>query len=100
MKLSDSHDFQRFLSDYRNLMAWLSSMMALVSSDELAKDMSGAEALLERHQELRTDIDARAPAFSAFESFGGQLLARQHFANSEIQDKLRLLIKEREALEK
>jgi spectrin alpha len=75
-------------------------MMALVSSDELAKDMSGAEALLERHQELRTDIDARAPAFSAFESFGSQLLARTHFASSEIQDKLRVLIKEREALEK
>ena len=25
-------------------------MMALVSSDELAKDVTGAEALLERHQ--------------------------------------------------
>ncbi len=31
-------------------MAWINSMMALVSSDELAKDVTGAEALLERHQ--------------------------------------------------
>lgn len=40
----------RFLSDYRDLMAWINSMMALVSSDELANDVTGAEALLERHQ--------------------------------------------------
>lgn len=31
-------------------MAWINSMMALVSSDELANDVTGAEALLERHQ--------------------------------------------------
>ena len=61
--------------------------------------MSGAEALLERHQELRTDIDTRAPAFSALESFGGQLMARQHFANTKIKDKLRFFKKVREALE-
>ena len=96
----DSHDFQRFLSDFRNLSAWVSSMQALVTSDELAKDTSGAESLLERHQEHRTEIDTRASAFNAFDSFGGQLLARQHFASSEIQDKMQLLKKEREAIEK
>lgn len=31
-------------------MSWIKSMMALVSSDELAKDVTGAEALLERHK--------------------------------------------------
>ena len=49
-KLLDAYDLQRFLSDYRDLQSWISSMMALVSSDELAKDVTGAEALLERHQ--------------------------------------------------
>lgn len=96
----DSYDFQRFLSDYRNLSAWVSSMQALVSSDELAKDSSGAEALLERHQEHRTEIDARATAFNAFESFGGQLLVKQHFACIEIEDKIQSLKKDREAVEK
>lgn len=99
-KLIDSHDFQRFLSDFRNLSAWVSSMQALVSSDELAKDSSGAESLLERHQEHRTEIDTRAAAFNAFDSFGAQLLARQHFANSEIQDKMKLLKKDKAAVEK
>ncbi len=49
-KLLDSYDLQRFLSDYRDLMSWINSMMSLVSSDELASDVTGAEALLERHQ--------------------------------------------------
>lgn len=49
-KLLDSYDLQRFLSDYRDLMSWINSMMSLVSSEELASDVTGAEALLERHQ--------------------------------------------------
>ena len=49
-KLLDSYDLQRFLADYRDLMSWINSMMGLVSSDELANDVTGAEALLERHQ--------------------------------------------------
>lgn len=49
-KLVDSHDFQRFLSDYRDLKSWVNGMMVLVSSDELAKDVTGAEALLDRHR--------------------------------------------------
>ena len=35
---------------YRDLESWLTGIKALVSSDELAKDVAGAEALLERHQ--------------------------------------------------
>lgn len=35
---------------HRDLMSWINGMRGLVSSDELAKDVTGAEALLERHQ--------------------------------------------------
>lgn len=31
-------------------MSWIQSMMSLVFSEELANDVTGAEALLERHQ--------------------------------------------------
>lgn len=40
----------RFLNDHRDLLAWISSMLGLVSSEELANDVTGAEALIERHQ--------------------------------------------------
>jgi spectrin alpha len=98
-RLVDSYDFQRFLSDHRDLMSWINSMMALVSSDELAKDVTGAEALLERHQEHRTEIDARAGTFQAFEMFGHQLLQNNHYASDDVRDKLKELADSRELLE-
>ncbi|KAJ8734339.1 hypothetical protein PYW07_014890 [Mythimna separata] len=99
-KLLDSYDLQRFLSDYRDLMAWINSMMALVSSDELANDVTGAEALLERHQEHRTEMDARAGTFQALELFGQQLLQGGHYASVDIQEKLNNMSDARQDLEK
>ncbi|XP_026324055.1 spectrin alpha chain isoform X1 [Hyposmocoma kahamanoa] len=114
-KLLDSYDLQRFLSDYRDLMAWINSMMALVSSDELANDVTGAEALLERHQtqrleidarygimpqEHRTEMDARAGTFQALELFGQQLLQSGHYASVDIQEKLNNMGDARQELEK
>ncbi|XP_064458376.1 spectrin alpha chain-like isoform X2 [Ornithodoros turicata] len=99
-KLLDSYDLQRFLADYRDLTSWINSMMALVSSDELASDVTGAEALLERHLEHRTEIDARAGTFQAFEMFGQQLLQNGHYASAEIQDKLDKMTEARKELEK
>ncbi|XP_059870022.1 spectrin alpha chain, non-erythrocytic 1 isoform X1 [Delphinus delphis] len=99
-KLGDSHDLQRFLSDFRDLMSWINGIRGLVSSDELAKDVTGAEALLERHQEHRTEIDARAGTSQAFEQFGQQLLAHGHYASPEIKEKLHILDQERADLEK
>uniref|UniRef100_A0A672S0H8 Spectrin alpha chain, non-erythrocytic 1 n=1 Tax=Sinocyclocheilus grahami TaxID=75366 RepID=A0A672S0H8_SINGR len=90
-KLGNSHDLQRKKEGWKE---------RLVSSDELAKDVTGAEALLERHQEHRTEIDARTGTFQAFEQFGQQLLARGHYASPEIKQKLEALEWERADLEK
>merc|ERR1719273_535633 len=75
-------------------------MKGLIASDELASDVTGAEALLERHQEHRTEIDARAGTFQAFELFGQQLLQANHYASMEVQEKLESMNDAREDLEK
>lgn len=98
-KLLDSYDLQRFLADYRDLMSWINTMMSLVSSDELATDVTGAEALLERHQEHRTEIDARTATFQSFDLFGQQLLRSGHYAIVEVQEKLEKMKESREELE-
>ncbi|XP_061836679.1 spectrin alpha chain, non-erythrocytic 1 isoform X1 [Nerophis lumbriciformis] len=99
-KLGNSHDLQRFVSDFRDLMSWINGIRGLVSSEELAKDVTGAEALLERHQEHRTEIDARVGTFQAFEQFGQQLLAQGHYASPDIKQRLEALDNERADLEK
>lgn len=40
-------------------LGWSAETISLLSSDELAKDVQGAEEMMERHQELKTEIDTR-----------------------------------------
>ena len=49
--MDESYYLHRFLADFRDLISWINDMKAIISADELAKDVAGAEALLERHQE-------------------------------------------------
>ena len=58
-KLDESYFLHRFLADYRDLTSYTHDMRSVISSDELAKDVNGAEALLERHAEHKSEIDAR-----------------------------------------
>ena len=99
-KLVDSYEFQRYLVHYRDLIAWLNSIQALVSADKLANDVGGAERLLERHQQLQVEIEARESNFNSFEASAGQQLAARHFASTEIQQKLESVQKERALLKK
>ncbi|CAD5229447.1 unnamed protein product [Bursaphelenchus okinawaensis] len=98
-KLLDSYDYQRFLSDYRDLIQWIAGQRQYVSSDELANDVTGAEALLERHQDYRTEIDARAPTFQAFQQFGNQLINNKHYATEDVKQRLQDVDQARQDLE-
>ena len=51
------------------MMNQVSSMRSLICTEELATDVSGAEPLLERHNEHRTEIDARNNTFQVHYSF-------------------------------
>lgn len=50
--------------------AWTSEMIARVTAPELAIDVPGAEQLLARHNELKTEIDARQDDFQNFYKTG------------------------------
>lgn len=64
-------------------------MNALVSSNDIATDVTGAEALIERHQEHRAEIDARAGTFENFDAFGQELLNTKHYASPDIEERLK-----------
>ena len=49
--LTSAFYMHRFLSDYRDLISWITDIKSIILADELAKDVAGAEALLEKHQE-------------------------------------------------
>lgn len=97
-KLDESYFLHRFLADFRDLVSWINDMKAIISADELAKDVAGAEALLERHQEHKGEIDAREDSFAATTEAGKQLLDKGHYAADEIKDKLSQLASDKNSL--
>ena len=74
---------------YSELMSWVNDMKALLSADELAKDMSGAEAMLQRHRERKGEIDAQEDSFKAATQFGQSLISSGHFASEEVKKEVR-----------
>lgn len=97
-KLDESYFLHRFLADFRDLISWINGMKAIISADELAKDVAGAESLLERHQEHKGEIDAREDSFIASTAAGRLLLEREHYAAAEIQEKLAALENDKSSL--
>lgn len=97
-KLEESYALHRFLADFRDLVSWINDMKAIISADELAKDVAGAEALLERHQEHRGEIDAREDSFATTTEAGNTLLEKGHYASDEVKEKLSMLEADKKSL--
>ena len=97
-RLDDSYYLHRFLSDFRDLISWINDMRAIISADELAKDVAGAEALLERHQEHKGEIDAREDSFKTCREAGEKLVEKNHHASEEVKEKLVTLKQEKTSL--
>lgn len=87
-KLIDSHNLQRLLSDQRDMKSWIDSVLAQIRSNETAPDVTGAEALKDRHQEIRAEIDVRKPKMQRLEDFGKHFIDKDHYASPLIKDKL------------
>ncbi|XP_014681189.1 PREDICTED: spectrin alpha chain, non-erythrocytic 1-like [Priapulus caudatus] len=95
--LDDSYFLQRFFSDFRDLVSWIRDMKAIISADELAKDVAGAEALLERHAEHKGEIDAREDSYQATVESGDKLLELGQNVD-DVREKLVVLANEKDSL--
>ncbi|XP_065894234.1 spectrin beta chain, non-erythrocytic 1-like isoform X3 [Dysidea avara] len=97
-KLEDSRQFQRFLSDHRDLLLWMDSMSNSISTVELAKDVDGADQMIEEHNERKDEIQAWNGKFTAIKEFGESLITNSHYAEEEIKSKLDSLSLEHQKL--
>lgn len=61
----------------------------------LCRDVSGVELLMNNHQSLKAEVDAREDNFNVCVSLGKELLARNHYATPEIKEKLMSLTNQR-----
>lgn len=97
-ELQASHDVQRFLTAVRDLAAWSSGLVAVMSSKEKVRDANEAQVLRAEHDRLKSEIEAREESFSSTVLTGETMINEGHYANKEIRDKLRYLLQERDTL--
>lgn len=90
-KLKQAEQLQSYFDEYRELLAWINEMMALMTSDELARDVPGAEGLINKHKEHKAEINTRTEAVVKFTESGRRLIADGHFMADEIEDKINRL---------
>merc|ERR1719362_693983 len=88
-KLNDTGNLFRFFAMVRNLMLWMDDLMRQMSTSEKPRDVSGVELLMNNHQGHKAEIDAREDNFADVYSLGKELLSMQHYASTEIKEKLR-----------
>ena len=60
-------------------------MGALISTDEPARSVSGAEALQARHNEQKAEIDAREDSLVQVNKVGRKLIQQGHYASAEVR---------------
>ena len=60
-------------------------MAAVLQTDDLPQDVSGAEAMLLNHLEHKAEIDARQASFTAFQRQGETLVEAGHYASREVR---------------
>ena len=87
-RLVDSYKLQKFLSDYRDLITWLNEIQSIINADELAKDVSHAEALIERHGEYYAEIETHGDLFQQTIQGGAELIESDHYAKVDIGAKI------------
>uniref|UniRef100_A0A3Q3WD23 Spectrin beta chain n=1 Tax=Mola mola TaxID=94237 RepID=A0A3Q3WD23_MOLML len=88
VKLVDTGDKFRFFSMVRDLMLWMEDVIRLIEAQEIPRDVSSVELLMNNHQGIKAEIDARNDSFTACIELGKALLARKHYASEEIKEKL------------
>ena len=59
-------------------------MQAIITADELARDLPGAEAMMVRYKEHNAEVESRQEAFDKFRQTGRSFISNGHFLSKEV----------------
>jgi len=85
--LNDYEDLHRFLNLARDLHMWMDGMIRQMTNSSKPHDVSGVDLLMNNHQSLKAEIDARQENFTMCINLGKDLLNRRHARSIEVKDK-------------
>ncbi|XP_038161212.1 spectrin beta chain, non-erythrocytic 4-like isoform X5 [Cyprinodon tularosa] len=101
LQITTETDKLRFFSMVRDQIMWMESIICQIGTGEKPRDVSSVEVLMNYHQSLKSEVEARSQSTLECIEMGKMLLAARNPAAEEIKEKLEKVIsKQRELLEK
>ncbi|KAG7470716.1 hypothetical protein MATL_G00116770 [Megalops atlanticus] len=101
VQITTATDKLRFFSMVRDLIMWMDSIICQIGTGEKPRDVSSVEVLMNYHQGLKSEVEARNKNMLQCVEMGKTLLAARNPAAEEIREKLdKVLAKQRELTEK
>ncbi|CAF0724846.1 unnamed protein product [Rotaria sp. Silwood1] len=97
--LNDYEDLHRFFNLTRDLHMWMDGMIRQMNNSLKPRDVSGVDLLMNNHQSLKAEIDARQENFTMCINLGKDLINRRHVRSSEVKEKCVQLSMLRDRLE-
>ncbi|KAL3276987.1 hypothetical protein HHI36_012347 [Cryptolaemus montrouzieri] len=89
--LQQAEQSQVYIDQYQDFLAWISEMLARVTAPHLPQEVLEAELLIEKHNELKVEIDAKEKALTKFYETGEEYIKENHFMAQDIEDKINIL---------
>ena len=66
------------------MISWMRDVEAKISRDEQVTSVSAAKELLDRHNQVKAEIDAREESMQKLVRAGNRLMQQGHYAKAEV----------------
>ncbi|MBN3307478.1 SPTN4 protein, partial [Amia calva] len=101
VQITTATDKLRFFGMVRDLVLWMDSIICQIGTRDKPRDVSSVEVMMNYHQSLKSEIEARNKSLMQCMEMGKTLLAARNPAAEEIKEKLdKLISKQKELSEK
>ncbi|XP_016887618.1 spectrin beta chain, non-erythrocytic 4 isoform X2 [Cynoglossus semilaevis] len=101
VQITTETDKLRFFAMVRDQLMWMDSIICQIGTGEKPRDVSSVEVLMNYHQSLKNEVEARSHSIFDCIEMGKMLLAARNPAAEEIKDKLeKVIAKQHELTEK
>ncbi|RLV63671.1 hypothetical protein DV515_00018032, partial [Chloebia gouldiae] len=101
LHVASTADKIRFVGAVRDLLAWMDGVLHQMGAGEKPRDVSSVELLMNDHQSLKTEMEARAKNVATCLELGKTLILSKSPAADEIKSHMeKLLAKKKEMTEK
>ncbi|XP_030641786.1 spectrin beta chain, non-erythrocytic 5 [Chanos chanos] len=87
-RLRQAEAVQKYLTEWRELMAWLKETLSLVTGEGQGVESGDLEQLFKRHEEYHTQIGKQLDKSEAVKNEGRRLMEECNFAHHELEDRL------------